>query len=101
MERDQDPEFDHANGTKTSVTTSAAVITPPSNCKFCRISTDVDCFINTNVDGKVPVFAAVDDGTSLLLSGGTADIFPVKGGRPVWALSTGTSVVRCTPLKPR
>jgi hypothetical protein len=53
---DQDPIFDHANGTKVAVTTSASVITPPAGCKYLRISADVDVVVNT------AGVAAVDNG---------------------------------------
>src|SRR5665213_2642462 len=56
---DQDPIFDHTNGTKSSVTVSATIITPPAGCKFIRISADTDVFVNTAGN------TAVDDGTSI------------------------------------
>lgn len=93
---DQDPIFDHANGTKTSVTASAMVITPPSGCKFIRISSDVDVFVNT------AGAAAVDNGTSIRILANQPETIPVTAGVEVRALSSsGTAVVRCTPLKAR
>jgi hypothetical protein len=93
---DQDPIFDHANGTKTSVTTSATVITPPTGCKYLRISADADVFVNTAGS------AAVDDGTSIRIIANQPEVIPVTAGTAVKALSaSGTAVVRCTPLKVR
>jgi hypothetical protein len=93
---DQDPIFDHANGTKTSVTTSATIITPPAACKFLRISTDVDIFVNTAGS------AAVDDGTSIRVVANQPEIIPVVAATAVKALSSGgTATVRCTPMKVR
>lgn len=92
----QDPIFDHANGTKTSVTTSATIITPPTGCKYLRISTDVDAYINTAGS------AAVDDGTSIRIVANVPEVIPVTAGTVVKALSSsGTAVIRCTPLKSR
>lgn len=92
----QDPIFDHANGTKTSVTVSAGVITPPALCRYVRISTDVDIFVNTANS------AAVDDGTTARIIANQPEIIPVVAGVQVRALSSsGTAVVRCTPMKVR
>jgi hypothetical protein len=91
-----DPVYNNALGTKTSVTTSAIVITPPSGCRFVRISTDADVVINT------AGAAAVDNGTATRIIGGVPEIVPVTAGTPVYALSlSGTAVVRVTPLKNR
>jgi hypothetical protein len=91
-----DPIFDHASGTKTSVTTSATVITPPADCRYLRISTDVDTFVNTAGN------TAVDDGTSIRVVANVPEVIPVTAGTPVKALSSsGTAVVRCTPLRSR
>jgi hypothetical protein len=93
---DQDPIFDHTNGTKTSVTASATVITPPTGCRFVRIHTDVDVFVNTAGN------AAVDDGTSIRIVANSSEVIPVVAGVAVRALSSsGTAIVRCTPLKVR
>jgi hypothetical protein len=93
---DQDPIFNHAVGTKTSVTTSTTIVTPPANCKYVRISTDVDVFVNTAGS------TAVDDGTSIRLIANLPEIVPVTAGTAVTALSSsGTATVRCTPLKTR
>jgi hypothetical protein len=93
---DQDPIFDHTNGTKTSVTVSATVITPPAGCKYVRISTDVDAFINTAGS------AAVDDGTSIRIVANQPEIIPVVAATAVKALSSsGTATIRCTPMKVR
>jgi hypothetical protein len=93
---DQDPIFDMANGTKTSVTTSATVITPPTGCKYVRIGADVDIFVNT------AGATAVDDGTSIRIIAGQPEIVPVTAGTAVKALSSsGTAIVRCMPLKAR
>lgn len=96
MAADQDPIFDHNNGTKTSVTTSATVITPPAGCKYVWVSTDTNIFVNTDGD------AAVDDGSSIQVFSSDPQIIPVTAGTAVKALSSsGTAVVRCTPLKVR
>ena len=94
--KDQDPIYDHANGTKTSVTTSATIITPPAGCKFIRLSSDVDIFVNTAGS------AAVDDGTSIRIVANQPEIIPVTAATAVKALSSsGTATVRCTPYKER
>lgn len=94
--KDQDPIYDHANGTKTSVTTSATVITPPAGCKFLRISSDVDVFVNTAGS------AAVDDGTSIRIVANSPEVIPVTAATAVVALSSsGTATVRCMPYKER
>jgi hypothetical protein len=91
-----DPIYNNAAGQKTSVTTSAIVITPPADCRFVRISTDADIVINT------AGAAAVDNGTATRIVGGVPEIVPVTAGVPVYGLSlSGTAVVRCTPLKSR
>lgn len=91
-----DPIFDEANGTKTSVTVSATVITPPVNCKYVRITSDADIVINTAGN------AAVDDGTGARIVAGVPEIVPTTAGVAVKALSlSGTATVRCTPLKAR
>lgn len=93
---DQDPILDHANGTKTSVTSSATVITPPVGCKYIRITTDVDIVVNTAGN------TAVDNGTSSLIIAYASEIIPVTAGVAVKALSLGTAAtVRCTPYKVR
>lgn len=96
MERDQDPIFDHAAGTKASVTSSALVISPPAGCKYLRVSSDADIFVNT------AGLAAVDDGTSVRIVANAPEAIPVTGGIGVHALSAlGTAVVRCMPYKAR
>lgn len=91
-----DPVFDNANGTKTSLTTNATIITPPAGCKWIRISTDVDIFINTANT------AAVDDGTSSRIVANSPEYVPVTAGLAVKGLSSsGSATVRCTPLKAR
>jgi hypothetical protein len=93
---DQDPIFDHANGTKTSVTASVTIITTPAGCKYLRISSDVDLFVNTAGS------AAVDDGTSIRIVANSPEVIPVVPATAVKALSSaGTATVRCTPLKVR
>lgn len=93
---DQDPIFDHANGTKTSVTTSATIITTGSAHKYLRIVSDVDIYVNTAGS------AAVDDGTSTLIKANLPEIIPVPVSTAIKALSSsGTAVVRCTPMKVR
>lgn len=93
---DQDPIFDHANGTKKSITTSAALLTPPAGCKFVRVTTDADIVVNT------AGAAAVDDGTSVRIVANQPEMIPVVEAVAVNALSlSGTAVVRCTPMKAR
>lgn len=92
----QNPIFDHTNGTKTSVTTSATIITPPTGCQFIRLSTDVDIYVNTAGS------TAVDDGTSIRVVANSPEIIPVVAATAVKALSSaGTATVRCTPFKVR
>ncbi len=92
----EDVIFDHASGTKTSVTTSATVFTPPTGCKYVRISSDTDCFVNTS--GAT----AIDNGTALRLIANVPEILPVTEGVAVKVLSaSGTAVVRCSPFKAR
>lgn len=95
---DQNPIFDHANSTKSSVTTSAIIITPPAGCDFIRISADVDIFVNT-------ANAAATDGATgggIRIVANQPEIIPVTATVPVYALSSsGTAVVRCTPMKVR
>jgi hypothetical protein len=93
---DQDPIFDHAAGVKTNVTVSVTIVTPPIFCKFVRISSDVDIFVNTAGN------TAVDDGTSIRIVANIPEVIPVTAEVPVKALSSaGTAVVRATPLKMR
>jgi len=93
---DQDPIFDHVNGTKTAVTTNTTVLTPPAGCKYARISTDIDIVVNTI--GA----AAVDNGTAIKIFANQPEVIPVTAGVAVKALSLGASAtVRCTPLKVR
>lgn len=92
---DQDPIFDHANGTKNSVTASQTIITPPAGCKYVRVSSNVDCFVRT--DGQ----AAADAAGSILVSAGAAEIIPVVAGTAVTAFAASTAVVRCMPYKVR
>jgi len=93
---DQDPVFDHTNGTKTSVTASATILTPPTGCKYARISSDVDIVVNTAGS------TAVDDGTAIKITGGIAETIPVTAAVAVKALSlSGTAAVRITPMKVR
>lgn len=93
---DQNPIFDHANGTKTSVTTTTTIITTGAGHTFLRISTDVDLFVNTAGS------AAVDDGTSIRIVANQPEVIPVPPSTAIKALSSsGTATVRCTPLKVR
>jgi hypothetical protein len=93
---DQDPIFDHANGTKFTVTASVTVLTPPAGCKYARISADADIVVNTAGSN------AVDDGTAIRIVAGLPEVIPVTALVAVKALSlSGTAVVRCTPLKAR
>lgn len=92
----QDPIFDHTNGTKTSVSASTLILTPPTACLYTRISSDVDVFVNTAGN------AAVDDGTSIRVFAGRENILPVTAAVALYALSSGdTATVRCTPFKVR
>lgn len=91
-----DPVYNNASGTKTSVTSSAIILTPPAGCRFAEIDTTADVVINT------AGAAAVDDGTAKRILAGVPEIVPVTAGVPVRALSlSGTAVVRVTPLKNR
>lgn len=96
--KDQDPIFDETNGTKTSVTTSATVITPPSGCKYVRIVADAAIVVNTA--GGTATDGATAGGA--YIAANTPEIIPVVAGTAVTALSlSGTAVVRCTPMKAR
>lgn len=92
---DQDPIYDHANGEKATVTTSAAVFTPPVGCKFARFDATLDTFIRTD-DA-----AAADDGEAIRLIGGQPEILPVVAGVAVQAYAASSSVLRITPMKVR
>jgi hypothetical protein len=88
--------WDNANGTKTSVTASATIITPPAGCRMVRITTDADIVVNA------AGATAVDDGTAARIVANLPEYMPVTPGTAVKALSlSGTAVVRCTPIKSR
>lgn len=88
-----DPIFDEANGTKTSVTLSTSILTPGASCVFAWIGTDTAIVINTNNA------AAVDNGTSVYMPAGFAGIIPVRPGIAIFALAvSGTAVVRIVPM---
>ena len=95
LSADQDPIFDHTNGTKTTVTTSAAILTPPTGCKFARFASNVDCFIRTDNA------AAADDAAAIALYAGQPEIFPVTPGVAVRAFAASSAVIRATPMKAR
>ena len=94
---DQDPVFDHANGVKATINASALLLTPPVGCKYLRISAEGDVVVNT-AGGP-----AADDGKSVRVVAGLAEVIPVVAGQGVFVLSlTATPiVVRATPLKAR
>lgn len=93
---DQNPIFDHANGTKTAVTASATIITTGAGHTFLRITTDVDIVVNT------AGAAAVDDGTASRIVANVPEVIPVPPSTVIKALSlAGSATVRCTPLKVR
>jgi hypothetical protein len=93
---EEDPIFDYGNGTKTSVTASATVLTPATDCRYVRVIADATVVVNASGS------AAVDDGSGVMLPAYVAEIIPVSGGVPVKALSlAGTATVRCTPMKVR
>lgn len=95
LDASQNPIYDHANATKTTLTSSTVVLTPPVGCQFARISSDVDCFVRT--DG----LDAADAAGSLLLKANVPETIPVTPGVPVEAFATSTATVRVTPLKVR
>ncbi|RVU13201.1 hypothetical protein [Methylobacterium oryzihabitans] len=94
---DQDPVFDHANGVKATINASALLLTVPPGCKYLRISAEGDIVVNT-AGGP-----AVDDGKSVRVVAGLAEVIPVVAGQGVFVLSLTASpiVVRATPLKAR
>ncbi len=93
---DQDPIFDHAAGVKSSVTTSAILITTGAGHKYLRIVTDVDLYVNT------ANAAAVDNGSSILIKANLPEVIPVPPSMNIYALSSsGTATVRATPMKVR
>jgi hypothetical protein len=96
---DQDPIFDHAEGTKESVGTGddVDVLTPPTGCKYARIMSDKNIVITT--DGST---AAADDAAAVLILANQPEIVPVTAAAVVKALSLdGTATVRCMPYKVR
>jgi hypothetical protein len=95
LSADQDPVFDHAAGTKTTVTASATILTPPAGCKFARFSSNVDCFIRTDNT------TAADDAASVPLYAGQPEVLPVTPGVIVKAFAASSAVVRAMPLKAR
>lgn len=92
---DQDPIFDHANGEKATVTTSAVVFTPPAGCKFARFDATVDTFIRTDDQ------PAADDGDAIRLIAGQPEILPVTAAVAVRAYAASSSTLRITPMKVR
>lgn len=92
---DQDPIYDHANGEKATVTTSAVVFTPPAGCKFARFDATVDTFIRTDDQ------PAADDGDAIRLIAGQPEILPVTAGTAVRAYAASSSTLRITPMKVR
>lgn len=92
---DQDPIYDHANGVKATVTSSAVVFTPSAGTKFARFDASADTFIRTD-DA-----AAADDGQAVRLVAGSPDILPVTPGVPVRAYAASSSTLRITPMKIR
>lgn len=95
---DQDPIFDEANGERVALTANAAddIITPPTGCKFVRISATADTLIATNDPTTM-----TDNGKNILVTAGQPEIVPVTAGVTVRGLSTAASVVRAMPLKVR
>lgn len=98
---DQDPILDHAAGTKTSVTLSAEIFTPPAGCKFVRIRSDVDALVRT--DGQdVTNTAAPTTNIPITLTGGQPEIIPVTPNVKLKAMSvSGSAVITVVPLKAR
>lgn len=92
---DQDPIYDHANGEKATVTTSAVVFTPPAGCKFARFDATVDTFIRTDDQ------PAADDGDAIRLIAGQPEILPVTATVAVRAYAASSSTLRITPMKVR
>jgi hypothetical protein len=94
---DQDPIFDHTNGVKvtTLATTSTLLITPPAGCKYIRINSDVDVFVNT-ANG-----AAGDVASSIKVMAANPELIPVVAGVNVNIYTLTAAVVRATPMKVR
>lgn len=94
---DQDPVFDHVNGVRVALTanTSTLLITPANGCKYIRINSEVDVFINTNNN------AASDAATSVKIMANSPEVIPVIAGSTVNMFSTLAGIVRATPMKVR
>lgn len=92
----QDLLFNTAIGQKTSVTTTATILTTGAYTVFAWIETDAAIVVNP--DGG----PSVDDGSSFCLPAGFAGILPVSPSTAITALSlSGTAVVRAMAMKPR
>lgn len=95
LDAGQNPIYDHANATKTTVTASTTVLTPPAGCQFARISSDVECFVRT--DGS----PAADAAGSIRILANVPETIPVTEAVVVTAYAASSAVVRVTPLKVR
>ena len=97
LSTDQDPIFDHANGTKTALAAgvAATVLTPPAGAKFARISSAVNCFVRT--DGT----AAADAAGSIRLIADVPETIPVTAGVGVSVLCASAATVYAMPYKVR
>ncbi|WP_298958994.1 hypothetical protein [uncultured Methylobacterium sp.] len=96
---DQDPVFNHAAGVKlTGVNASVKLLDVPADCKYVRISCESDIVVNTTAAGP-----AADDGKSIRIAAGPAEVIPVVSGAAVWGMSLSgvATTVRVTPLKAR
>jgi 3D (Asp-Asp-Asp) domain-containing protein len=93
---DQDPIFDHENGTRTAVTSAVNVLVPPAGCKYVRVHADGACFITT--DGTS---TPGDNADSAKIVADQPEIIPVTEGVAIKAFATTSTVVRCLPLKAR
>lgn len=91
----QDPVFDHVNGEKETVSTSAVVFTPPIGCYFAHFDASVQTFIRTDN------MTAADNAGAYRLIADRGEILPVTPGVDVHAFCATSSVLRIIPMKAR
>lgn len=92
-----DPIFDHANGTKTTVTSGTdSIVINTGTAKFINVFATEDILIRT--DGSV----ASDTGGSMVIIAGQNEVLPVPPATAISALAMNTDAsVYVTPLKSR
>lgn len=99
---DQDPILDHANGAAKSITTSAAVFTPPADCKFVDFYASADVWVRTDDMPAVVPSDGMANGTPTFVGAGTVKPIAVTPLKPLRAVSvSGAALVIVTPYKAR